>query len=66
VRRPAKVAPPGEPAKVEPATEPEPVKKVAHVAKSKPRPKPQPPTPKPEEKPWNADSPFMPVRTDKH
>ena len=40
-----------------------PTSKPHHVHVAKPHPKP---VPKPEEKPWNADSPFMPVRTDKH
>ena len=62
------------PAPPEPeAVKVEPAAKSHHVhvppkphskAEVKPAAKPEPP--KPEEKPWNADSPFMPVRTDKH
>jgi len=53
--------------------EPPKAHKVAHVTAKKPKPSKaetrsgdNPAEPKPEEKPWNADSPFMPVRTDKH
>ena len=63
------VAAPTEPVADEPKPKP-----VAHpVAVRKPAPAPARPRPhpvakpKPEDKPaWNADSPFMPVRTDKH
>jgi len=59
---------------VEPKTakkEPPKAHKVVHATpKKKPKvetkPADKPAEPKPEEKPWNADSPFMPVRTDKH
>jgi len=50
-----------------PVAEPAPAKPA--IAKKPPvRPRPHPTNkPKPEEKPaWDADSPFMPVRTDKH
>ncbi len=50
------------------AAELEKAKKAAKVI-PKPHPRPAPPKPdakpEPKEKPWNADSPFMPVRTDK-
>jgi serine/threonine protein kinase len=52
--RPAKVA--------EPVKHPAPVHHAVHA----PKPKPEPAKPEPKEQPWNADSPFMPVRTDKH
>jgi hypothetical protein len=73
--------PVAEPAVVDPAPVVEPAPVPTHIAtptpaKTKPviakkppvRPRPHPTTkPKPEEKPaWDADSPFMPVRTDKH
>jgi serine/threonine protein kinase len=56
-----------------PATKPAPPKKVVHTAPAKPHAKPEtkpvakPAEPEPKETPkWNADSPFMPVRTEKH
>ena len=50
-----------------PVEKPAPVSHVAKpVAKKNPRPRPRPVARSKEDKPWNADSPFMPVRTDKH
>jgi serine/threonine protein kinase len=70
----AEVPPPppvAEPAPIVPThvAAPAPAKAKPVIAKKPPvRPRPHPTTkPKPEEKPaWDADSPFMPVRTDKH
>ena len=59
----AKAPPPAPDVVIDTPPEPKVVKKTAPVAKPKPTTKP--PEPK-ETKQWNADSPFMPVRTDKH
>jgi serine/threonine protein kinase len=75
IAEPAKVEPAkAEPAKVEPAkAEPAKIAESPKTEPKKPPPKKvvrrkQPPktTEPPKEQPWNADSPFMPVRTDKH
>jgi len=71
---PAKVVEP-EPAKVVdapapeiemPAAKPSPKKPVAKKTPPVAKPTVKKPAKKSEEKPWNDDSPFMPVRTDKH
>jgi len=70
--KPAPEPPPVAAAKpaVEPPKKPRPTAKPpAKIVKKVSRPEKKPAEPKPEpkeQKSWNADSPFMPVRTDKH